>query len=84
MPLGVTDRDLDVDVIAPGGNAPGLILHFVQLVGENFERDGPVGNGHEDLVREENPELACVTLLDHGVKVGVWDWVERQPYWTPL
>ena len=38
----------------------------------------------EALVREERPELACVTLLEDGVKVGVWDWVERQPYWTPL
>ncbi len=38
----------------------------------------------EDLVREEAPELACVTLLENGVRVGVWDWVERRPYWTPL
>ena len=34
------------------------------------------------LVQEEKPELACVTLLENGVKIGVWDWVERQPYWT--
>jgi hypothetical protein len=38
----------------------------------------------EALVRDEAPELACVTLLENGVKVGVWDWVEHQPYWTPL
>lgn len=38
----------------------------------------------EALVRDEAPELACVTLLEDGVKIGVWDWVERQPYWTPL
>jgi hypothetical protein len=38
----------------------------------------------EDLVQDEAPELACVTLVEDGVKVGVWDWVERQPYWTPL
>jgi hypothetical protein len=38
----------------------------------------------ERLVAEEKPQLACVTLLDGGVKVGVWDWVERQPHWTPL
>lgn len=37
-----------------------------------------------DLVREEKPELACVTLIEGDVKIGVWDWVERQPYWTPL
>lgn len=36
------------------------------------------------LVREESPKLACVTLLERGLKIGVWDWVERQPYWTPL
>ncbi len=36
------------------------------------------------LVREEAPLLACVTLVEHGRKIGVWDWVERQPYWTPL
>jgi len=34
------------------------------------------------MVREETPSLACVTLLDGGVKIGVWDWVEKQPYWT--
>lgn len=38
----------------------------------------------EHLVREEAPALACVTLLENGVRVGVWDWVERRPYWTPL
>ncbi len=34
------------------------------------------------VVRDESPEVACVTLTDHGVKVGVWDWVGDQPYWT--
>lgn len=38
----------------------------------------------EALVREERPQLACVTLLDGGVKIGVWDWVEQQAYWTLL
>ena len=38
----------------------------------------------ERLVQEEAPELACVTLLEDERKVGVWDWVERQPYWTWL
>lgn len=36
------------------------------------------------LVEEEKPDLACVTLVEDGVRIGVWDWVERQPYWTPL
>ena len=36
------------------------------------------------LVQEEKPELACVTLLEDGLKIGVWDWVESQPYWTRL
>jgi hypothetical protein len=38
----------------------------------------------EDLVRDEAPKLACVTLMAGGVKVGVWDWVEEQAHWTPL
>lgn len=38
----------------------------------------------ERVVREEKPELACVTLLENGVRIGVWDWVEARPYWTPL
>ena len=38
----------------------------------------------EALVREEAPDLACVTLLADGVKIGVWDWVENRSYWTPL
>lgn len=36
----------------------------------------------EELVRHESPELACVTLLEDRVKIGVWDWVERRSYWT--
>ena len=38
----------------------------------------------ETLVREEAPELACVTLLEDDRKIGVWDWVEMQSYWTAL
>jgi hypothetical protein len=38
----------------------------------------------EALVQEENPRLACVYLLDEDQKIGVWDWVERRSYWTPL
>ena len=38
----------------------------------------------ERVVREEKPELACVTLLEREVKVGIWDWVLERPYWTPL
>ena len=38
----------------------------------------------EALVREEKPELACVTLLEDGVKIGVWDWVEAKSHWTRL
>ena len=34
------------------------------------------------MVEEERPQLACVTLLQDGVKIGVWDWVQQQPYWT--
>lgn len=37
-----------------------------------------------DLVRDEKPELACATLLQGEVKIGVWDWVEQQAIWTPL
>jgi hypothetical protein len=36
------------------------------------------------VVREESPELACVTLVEDGRKIGVWDWVEQQPHWTAL
>lgn len=38
----------------------------------------------EALVRDERPELACVTLIEDGVKIGVWDWVESQSHWTRL
>jgi len=38
----------------------------------------------EDLVAAEAPTLACVTLLERGVKLGVWDWVEGQAHWSPL
>lgn len=38
----------------------------------------------EALVRDEQPKLACVTLLEDGVKIGVWDWMLTRAYWTPL
>jgi len=38
----------------------------------------------ERVVREETPELACVTLFEDDRKIGVWDWVEKQAHWTPL
>jgi hypothetical protein len=36
----------------------------------------------EELVRNEQPELACVTVLKGGVKIGVWDWVDTRAHWT--
>jgi hypothetical protein len=38
----------------------------------------------EALVRKEAPEIACVYLVEDGLRVGVWDWVAKQPYWTSL
>ena len=38
----------------------------------------------EALVRDEAPELACVYLIENGRRIGVWDWVAQQPYWTDL
>jgi hypothetical protein len=38
----------------------------------------------ERVVREESPQLACVTLMEGEVRVGIWDWVLERPYWTPL
>jgi hypothetical protein len=38
----------------------------------------------ETLVREESPDLACVTLMQGERKLGVWDWVEGQAVWTRL
>lgn len=38
----------------------------------------------ERVVREEAPELACVTLIEGEARIGVWDWVLDRPYWTPL
>lgn len=38
----------------------------------------------EALIRDEKPQLACVTLLEGGVKVGVWDWVGGEAHWTRL
>ena len=38
----------------------------------------------ENLAREEAPELACVYVLELGLRVGVWDWVMGEPHWTRL
>jgi len=34
----------------------------------------------EALIRDELPQLACVYLLENGVRIGVWDWVAQQPH----
>lgn len=34
------------------------------------------------VVREEKPDLACITLARGEVKLGVWDWVNGQPHWS--
>lgn len=38
----------------------------------------------ETVVREETPALACVTVVEDGVKLGVWDWIGGEAYWTRL
>lgn len=38
----------------------------------------------EALVSDEQPKLACVTLLEDGARIGVWDWVEQRAFWTTL
>lgn len=54
------------------------------LAADTFEQaKAAARNALEDLVRDEAPELACVTLLDGGSKIGIWDWVDKRPYWTP-
>lgn len=45
---------------------------------------GAARDALEALVRDEQPKLACVTLLEDDVKVGVWDWVDGQAHWTRL
>lgn len=56
-----------------------------EVVAETLEQARAAARGAlEALVRDEAPELACVTLIEDGVKIGVWDWVERQAYWTRL
>jgi hypothetical protein len=36
------------------------------------------------VVRDETPELASITLAQGDVKMGVWDWIDGAPYWSPL
>lgn len=38
----------------------------------------------EAVVREEQPQLACVTLVKEDRKLGVWDWVVDQAVWTAI
>jgi hypothetical protein len=85
-PLGHQDRRVT--------DAPHPARYSLTFLTDQWEWDAPL---HADtpgqakaaarrallrMVKEETPELACVTLLDRGVKIGVWDWVEQQPYWT--
>lgn len=56
-----------------------------ELAAETFDQAKQASRqALEDLVREEAPGLACVTLLRDELKLGIWDWVEGQPYWTPM
>jgi len=48
------------------------------------EAKAAAGRALEQVVREERPEIACVTLLQGGRRIGVWDWVDGQAHWTPL
>ncbi|HEV2531457.1 hypothetical protein [Phenylobacterium sp.] len=56
-----------------------------ELAADTFEQAKAASReALEQLVREERPRLACVTVLEDGSKIGVWDWVEMKAYWTPL
>src|SRR5204863_3468579 len=44
----VRHRNFDVDVFAPRGDLARLPLHLLELVGEDFEGEGPVGDGGDD------------------------------------
>ncbi len=43
--MRVGDRDFDVDVLAPSGDAQRLLFHLVKIVRENFEGKWPLRNG---------------------------------------
>ena len=47
--LGVGDRDLDVDVVAPRGDQPGLADHLAESSEKTSNEIGSVGDGLEDL-----------------------------------
>jgi hypothetical protein len=38
--------------------------------------------GLETVVREEAPQLACVTLFEGERRLGVWDWIDGQSVWS--
>lgn len=77
----------------PADPTPRYVLAFLtnewewreDLAADTFEAAKAAARGAlERVVREEKPELACVTLMEGEVKIGVWDWVLERPYWTPL
>ena len=68
LAAGVGDRNLDVDVRPPRRDLPRLPLHFVEFVGEDLERDGPVGDRFEDLAREA--AVVADARLAHEGRVG--------------
>jgi len=65
---GVGDRDLHVDVLAPGGEAERLAAHLGKLVREHLQREGLGGHGAEDVAGK-----GLVVLdpgLAHQARVG--------------
>jgi hypothetical protein len=93
IPIFTTDT-VTGDRTQPGGDKlTGYSLAFLtdeweweaDLAADTFEQAKTAARtALEDLVRDEAPELACVTLLKANSKLGVWDWVEKRAYWTPL
>jgi hypothetical protein len=72
------------------------VSYAVLFLADGWEWDGVVATGDfqaakdaargalEELVKAEAPKIACVTLIEDGRKIGVWDWIAGQAHWSSL
>ena len=73
MTTGVGDRNFHVDIFTPSGNDAGLLRHFVELVGEDFEGNRPVGNGCQNLAGERTIVGEAGLAHERGIRRESFD-----------
>ena len=88
LALGVGDRNLDIDVAAPGGDLARLPFHGRKIVGEHLEGNRAIGNESQHFQREflviadsglPHQGRICRKALDDRLRGGFFDALKVSP-----